>query len=104
MVKIMKLLKKILSRLLSFKRRLCGIYLERMYSSLRKYKRDTKRKLSDGCTVGGQDKTKTLYIKLKMLCKPFIPTAFYVRMSHYHNSIISAQKVVFHGVDINVTR
>ena len=62
MVKIMKLLKKILSRLLSFKRRLYGIYLERMDSNLRKYKRDTKGKLSDGCTVGGQDKTKTLYI------------------------------------------
>ena len=53
-------IKKILSRLLSFKRRLCGIYLERMDSNLRKYKRDTKGKLSDGWTVGGQNKTKTL--------------------------------------------
>ena len=30
---------------------------------MRKYKRDTKGKLSDRCTVGGQNKTKTLYIK-----------------------------------------
>ena len=39
-----------------------------------------------------------------MLSEPLIPTTFYVRMSHYHNNIISSQKVVFHGADINVTK
>ena len=74
-----------------------------MGSNLRKYKRDTKGKLSDRCTVGGQNKTETLYIKWKMFSEPFIPTGFYFRMSHCHSNIISGQKVVFHGVDINVT-
>ena len=51
--------------------------------------------------VLSKETTKTLYVKQKMLSGPVINTGFYVRMSHCHN-ITYAQKVVLHGVDINV--
>ena len=111
---------------LVFKEDCVGRFQKNKGSNLRNYERDVKGKLSNGGTVGGRGRLADAVIdnfqnyyglaiknnsisvyeikKDAIWSSSFITTAFYAKVSHCDNNITSAQKVVLHGVDINVTK